>query len=67
MKASTFLKLFGWCGGTVTPKPDISFTVGEEDFQLVFANGGAVRWRLKERQNANEFATQPTTSPGCSV
>ena len=54
MKASWFLRLFGLCGGTVVPKPEVSFTVGDEEFLLVFADNGVVKWRHKKRPNNKE-------------
>jgi len=63
MKASWFLRLFGWCGGYVVPKPDVLFCVGDEEFQLVFANNGAVKWRLAQR-DIKESAPQPPTQQG---
>ena len=34
----------------VAPKPEVSFIVGEEEFQLVFAKNGAVKWKLKKEK-----------------
>jgi len=39
----------------------VSFYVGDEEFQLIFANNGTVKWRLA-RRDIKESAPQPTTA-----
>ena len=46
MKASTFLKMFDWCGATVRVKPAVVIEAGDEEFELILAPKGHVKWRL---------------------
>ena len=47
IKASKWLKMFGWCGATVTPNQPICITVGDEEFELFLASNHTVKWRLR--------------------
>jgi hypothetical protein len=50
MKASSFLKMFGWCGASISPVPNICIEFNGEFAELYLCANGAVKWRWKNAQ-----------------
>lgn len=65
MKASNFMKIFGWCGGTIAFNPPVSFSCGDEIAELYLSGSGNVKWRWKKTQQDNkvDLQTQPNSPP----
>ncbi len=50
MKASVFLKMFGWCGGSIVPSPAITIDFSGETAEIYLSANGNVKWRWKKAQ-----------------
>jgi hypothetical protein len=64
MKASNFLKIFGWCGGTISFNPPVYFSCGDEIAELYLSSSGNVKWRWKKpQQDKVDLQTKPNSPP----
>jgi len=62
MKASTFIKMFGWCGGSITPVPNICMDFNGELAELYLCANGKVKWRWKKAQQETVVDLQTATN-----
>lgn len=63
MRASTFLRLFGWCSGAISPKPSVTFDFDGEIAELYLASDGNVKWHWKKAQQKDKVNLQNNAIP----